>query len=151
MRLIVLLALSLLLVACTLDSPATDSPPAPPTPTSEVFPTADNSGQGGGLPAIGEVGLQPSDSSPCLITPQSDTVLVYAAPDSASQPLARLNMGNLIATFEYNPADFYAVRFTHDNQQQVGWLIATQTRTIGECAALYPEDNSGQGGGRPEQ
>jgi hypothetical protein len=150
MRLIVLLALSLLLVACSPPTP-TAAPPAQPSPTPETFPTADNAGQGGGLPAIGEVGLEPSDASPCLITPQADTILVYAAPDSASQALARLNMGHLVATFEYNPADFYAIRFVHDNKEQVGWLIATQTRTIGECAALYPADNSGQGGGKPEQ
>lgn len=142
MRIITLVSLLLLMTACTLNQ-STGS-------VATLAPTADNSGQGGGLPVIGEPGLQPSGAGPCIIMPAGTPpldVLVYSAPDANSQPLAILSVGNGAVTFEYNPADWYAINFYVDNQPQVGWVFAIGSRVDGDCAYLYPQDTSGQGGG----
>lgn len=143
MRLILLLLICLV-TACTLNRPEGS--------VATLAPTQDNSGQGGGLAIVGEPGLQPSGAGPCVISPAGSPpvdVYVHAAPDANAQPIAILGAGRGAVAFGYDPADWYAINFHLDNQPQVGWVPAVGTRVDGECAALYPPDDSGQGGGLP--
>ncbi len=113
---------------CTPDS-CTQSGIVPPTinpPTPQP-----------GVPKVGVVGLKPSGAAPCVITNGSDDVPVFSMPQGLPPVIAMLVPNGGLPAFKFQDGR-YAVNFSTETQQLVGWVNANRVTTEGDCAPLTP-------------
>lgn len=89
------------------------------------------------LPLIGVVGLKPSGAAACVITAGDSALPVYSAPQGLPPVIATLTPHGGLPAFDYREGR-YAVNFSTETQQLVGWIDATLITTEGNCAPLIP-------------
>ncbi len=89
------------------------------------------------LPRIGVVGLQPSGAAPCVITGGGDDVPVFIAPEGLPPQIAILVPHGGLPAFDFRSGR-YAVNFSTETQQLVGWINANRVTIEGDCAPLIP-------------
>jgi hypothetical protein len=89
------------------------------------------------LPRIGVVGLQPSGAAPCVITGGGDDVPVFSMPEGLPPQIAVLVPHGGLPAFDFRSGR-YAVNFSTETQQLVGWVNANRVTTAGDCAPLIP-------------
>ncbi|MCA0456762.1 MAG: hypothetical protein LCI00_22510 [Chloroflexi bacterium] len=88
-------------------------------------------------PLIGVVGLKPSGLGECVITAGGTNVEVYSAPQGLPPVIAILGANSGLPTFQYNSGR-YAVNFSTETQQLVGWISEQLVILEGDCTPLKP-------------
>ncbi|MEZ4668895.1 MAG: SH3 domain-containing protein [Anaerolineae bacterium] len=89
------------------------------------------------VPVIGVEGLQPSGAGACVVTAGAEDVPVYAQPQGLPGEVAVLKAKSGLPTFEYLEGR-YAVNFSTETQQLVGWVDSWRTTVAGDCQYLQP-------------
>lgn len=116
---------------CTADG-CTQSGIVPPT-VNPAPPTLSPSP----LPIIGVIGLKPSGLGQCVLTAGSSDLPVYSAPQGLPPVIATLSARSGLPTFQYHSGR-YAVNFSTETQQLVGWIEERFVTLEGDCEFLFP-------------
>jgi hypothetical protein len=87
------------------------------------------------LPQIGVVGLKPSGAGPCVVTAGGDDIPVFSTSQGDPPVIAMMVAHGGLPAFKFQDAR-YAVNFSTETQQLVGWVNANRVTIEGDCAAL---------------
>ncbi|MBI1281708.1 MAG: SH3 domain-containing protein [Anaerolineaceae bacterium] len=87
------------------------------------------------IPKIGVVGLKPSGVGPCVITAGDVDLEVYNSPQGLPPVIAILVAHGGLPTFKLQDGR-YAVNFSTETQQLVGWVNANRVTIEGDCGQV---------------